>query len=130
MNEPKLTPLGEHKLPPPKRNLPLPGMAAISCLLLLESGGLFFFMLPQLQQRSWVAVPMFLTALLMFLGGAGLLRQKRWGWAIALATAALAMSYYCYLAAFFRTAQPLIPAVLHLVFFFYLMRMDVRLRLR
>jgi len=113
-----------------RSNLPLPGMAAISCLLLLEAGMLFFFMLPQLQHRSWAAVPMFLTALLMFLGGAGLLRQKRWGWAIALATAVLAMSYYCYLAAFFRTPQPLIPAALHLVFFFYLMRMDVRLRLR
>jgi hypothetical protein len=112
------------------RNLPLPGVAAIACLLLFESGIAFFAMLHFLQQRSMIAAPIFVATLLMFCGGAGLLRRYRWGWAIALANALLTASYSLYLAIAGRAAQPLIPAALYLVFFFYLIRPTVRVRLR
>lgn len=122
-----------HPAPPQKRwsrNLPLPGVAAIACLLLFESGIAFFAMLHFLQQRSMIALPIFLATLLMFAGGAGLLRRYRFGWAIALANSLLTACYALVHAIAGRTPQPLIPAALYLVFFFYLIRPDVRTRLR
>jgi Mn2+/Fe2+ NRAMP family transporter len=135
MTDTPLTPDNtQHETPQPARrwhrNLPLPGVAAIACLLLFESGIAFFAMLHFLQQRSMIAAPIFVATLLMFCGGAGLLRRYRWGWAIALANALLTACYSLYLAIAARTAQPLIPAALYLVFFFYLIRPTVRIRLR
>jgi hypothetical protein len=112
------------------RNLPLPGVAAIACLLLFESGIAFFAMLHFLAERSMIALPIFLATLLMFAGGAGLLRRYRFGWAIALANSLLTSCYCLVHAIAGRTPQPLIPAALYLVFFFYLIRPTVRERLR
>jgi hypothetical protein len=113
-----------------KHNLPLPGVAAIACLLIFESGIAFFAMLHFLQERSMIALPIFIATLIMFAGGAGLLRRYRFGWAIALANSLLTACYALVHAIAGRTPQPLIPAALYLVFFFYLIRPDVRTRLR
>jgi hypothetical protein len=113
-----------------RRNLPLPGVAAIACLLLLEAGATAFSLLPLVERRSAVAIPVAVGAMMLFGAGAGLLRQKRWGWALGLAAALLTVCYALYLAAYLRTPQLLIPAALHMVFFLYLVRPTVRVRMR
>jgi uncharacterized membrane protein (DUF2068 family) len=113
-----------------KRNLPLPGVAAIACLLLLEAGATAFSLLPMYERRSPATIPVAIGALLLFAGGAGLLRQKRWGWALALSAALITVCYSLYLTIIFRTVQFLIPAALHMVFFLYLVRPTVRVRMR
>ncbi len=129
MTEPTETPLLEQPKKP-RRNLPLPGVAAIACLLLLESGATAFSLLPLAERRNPIAIPVGIGAMLLFGGGAGLLRQKRWGWALALAAAFVTICYSLYLMMEFRTPQFLIPTALHLVFFLYLVRPTVRVRMR
>jgi hypothetical protein len=114
----------------PRRNLPPPGLAGIACLLLIESGVLFFGMLYYLQARSLIALPIFISTLITFIGGAALLRQLRWGWAIALANALIAMTYYLFAAVRMHIPQLLTLSALHLIFFLYLVRPAVRERLR
>ena len=77
-----------------------------------------------------MAIPVSLGATLLFLGGAGLLRQRRWGWALALAAAMLTVCYALYLTLALRELPLLIPAALHTVFFLYLVRPEVRERMR
>lgn len=114
----------------PPRRIPLPGVAAIACLMLLEAGATAFSLLPLLQRRNPVLYPATAAAILLFLAGAGLLRQKRWGWAMALAAALLTVCYSLYLAIVLRSPQFLIPALLHMVIFLYLVRPVVRVRMR
>jgi hypothetical protein len=109
-----------------RQNWPLPGVVAIACLLLLESGATAFTLLPLIARRNPMAVPTAIAAALLFLGGAGLLRQKRWGWALAMAAAMLPVCYALCLALALRTLALLFPAALHTVFFLYLMRPTVR----
>jgi hypothetical protein len=113
-----------------RKNLPLPGVAAIACLLLLESGMTAFSLLPLYERRSPVIVPVAIGAMMLFGAGAGLLRQKRWGWAMSLAAALLTVCYFLYLATYLRDPRPLFPAALHMVFFLYLVRPTVRVRMR
>jgi hypothetical protein len=82
------------------------------------------------QQHNGMAIPVAIAAMLLFLGGAGLLRQKRWGWALAMAAAMLTVCYALYLALAMRTLALLFPAALHTVFFMYLLRPTVRERMR
>jgi hypothetical protein len=118
------------RAPRPRGKWPPPGAIAIACLLLLESGATAFSLLAMAQQHNGMAVPTAIAAMLLFLGGAGLLRQKRWGWALAMAAAMLTVCYALYLALALRTLALLFPAALHTVFFMYLLRPTVRERMR
>jgi hypothetical protein len=134
MNEPETEPEMEapHDQTPPsrRRNLPLPGVAAIACLLLLESGMTAFSLLQLMERRDARVVPVAIGAMLLFLGGAGLLRQKRWGWALALAAALLTSCGGLYLTLHMRALGWLFLAMLYMVFFLYLVRPVVRARMR
>ena len=71
-----------------------------------------------------ILVPMFVTA------SFGLLRMLRWAWALALAAVFLLMTWYFWI--LFTTSESFaaVMGVLNLALFFYLVRPDVRARLR
>jgi uncharacterized membrane protein (DUF2068 family) len=62
--------------------------------------------------------------------GLGMIRLRRWGWALTLGAVFCSMCFYCY--TLFRFHQPLgaFMAVINLVFFLYLVRSEVIGRLR
>jgi uncharacterized membrane protein (DUF2068 family) len=111
-------------------NLPLPGMAAISLWMLAEAligvTGVFTGHYPALGARIGILIlcSVFATA------GLGLIRMRRWGWALALGAAFLSMCFGCYSLFRFHQAQWVVMAVINLVFFLYLVRPEVIGRLR
>jgi uncharacterized membrane protein (DUF2068 family) len=76
--------------------------------------------------------PVFVMALSVAFAAAaiGLLRQRRWGWALTLAATFLSMCYGFYSLFRLHQEQSTVMAVVNLVFFLYLARPEVRLRLK
>lgn len=113
-------------VPPPRREaIPFPALVAISLYLLLLSivivGGAVGGHYPKL----FLILPVFLLA-----ASGGLLMLFRWAWAMALAAVLLLSCYNLWLFAHLHLAPSLIQGLLNLVFFFYLIRTEVRTRLR
>jgi predicted branched-subunit amino acid permease len=108
-----------------ERAKPLPGVAAI---------GLYMFLLCML----WLlAVSMhkmpksaLLFAVAFAVAGQGLLRLKRWGWAMTLAAIFISMVHSMWSAAEYHTLWLLGVAAFDMVLFLYLIRPEVRARLR
>jgi hypothetical protein len=113
--------------PPPRRNLfPLPGLVAISLYLLLISGGIIFGVVVT-QTNS----PLFLVLAAGFIAAsAGLLLLFRWAWAMALGAVFLIVVYNLWSFAGLHEPSFLVQGLLNLVFFLYLIRTEVRAKLR
>lgn len=74
---------------------------------------------------------LFLILCLLFVAAAvGLIRLYRWGWALTTAASFLLMSYGVWAYIHTRMIAALIMSFLNLVFFLYLVRPEVRERLR
>jgi hypothetical protein len=74
---------------------------------------------------------LFLILCLLFVAAAvGLIRLYRWGWALATAASFLLMSYGIWAYIHTRMAAALVMSFLNLIFFLYLVRPEVRDRLR
>jgi drug/metabolite transporter (DMT)-like permease len=112
---------------PPRRNrLPLPGMAAISLYLLLLSG---VIILGVVSGRYYP--PFFLVFAAAFItAAAGLLLLLRWAWAMALGAVFLLVVYDLWIFSIQHEPPALVQGLLNLVFFLYLVRTDVRAKLR
>ncbi len=78
----------------------------------------------------WQLIPLFAFSTLLAIGGLGLMRLRKWGWVLALAAAFVSMSMSTYFFVHVHDYKLLIPAFTYLVFFLYLIREDVRIRLR
>jgi uncharacterized membrane protein (DUF2068 family) len=106
-------------------NLPLPGMAAIAlwmlALALLGAVGVLTHHYPPL---------VLVFSAVLAVAGLGLIRLRRWGWALSLAAVFLSMCFGCYSLFRFHQAQWIVMAVINLVFFLYLVRPEVIGRLR
>ncbi len=105
--------------------LPLPGMAAIAlwmlALALLGVAGVLTHHYP----------PVILVLCSVFAAAAlGLIRMRRWGWALCLGAVFLSMCFGCYSLFRFHQGQWVVMAVINLVFFLYLVRPEVIGRLR
>jgi hypothetical protein len=104
---------------------PLPGMIVIGLYMLLLSAmvtlGAVTGRLPKL---LLVLAPLFIAA------SFGLLRLFRWAWALTLSAVFLLMSYNSWLFFAQNRAAGAAQGVLNLVMFLYLVRVDVRARLR
>jgi hypothetical protein len=113
--------------PPPRQELlPLPGLAAISLYLLVLAGVIVFGVV---SGRHYP--PLFLVFSAGFMAAsAGLLRLQRWAWALALAAVLLLAVYNLWIFASLHQAPALVQGLLNLVFFLYLVRTEVRVRLR
>jgi hypothetical protein len=103
----------------------LPGMAGVALYMLVLASVVGFGAATGRFPRLFFAV-----CLLLVTAAAGLARLYRWGWALASAAAFLLMSYQAW--AFLRThqGQALVMSFLNLIFFLYLVRPEVRDRLR
>jgi hypothetical protein len=110
---------------PGKGAWPLPGMIAIGLYMLVLAAAVTFGVVGGHIQRIFLLlVPFFVTA------SFGLLRTFRWAWALTLSAVFLLMSYDLWLFAYKREPGGAVQGLLNLVFFFYLVRADVRSRLR
>jgi len=120
------TPASSTNTPPPKRELlPLPGLVAISLYLLLLSVVIVIGTLGGHYPRLFIVLPVFLLA-----ACGGLLMLFRWAWAMALSAVLLLSGYNLWLFARFHLGASLIQGLLNLVFFLYLVRTEVREKLR
>jgi hypothetical protein len=112
---------------PPNRDLlQLPGLAAISLYLLLLAGVVIL---------GVVAGRHYPMLFLVFAAGfisasAGLLMLFRWAWALALAAVFLLVIYNLWIFSTEHQGAALVQGLLNLVFFLYLVRPEVREKLR
>ena len=106
--------------------LPLPGLAAISLYLLVLAG---VISLGVVDGRHYP--PLFLLFAAAFMAAsAGLLLLFRWAWALALAAVFLLAGYNLWIFSAQHQSPALVQGLLNLVFFLYLVRIEVRSRLR
>ena len=106
--------------------LPLPGLAAISLYLLVLAG---VIILGVVAGRHYPAVFLIFAALFMAASG-GLLMLFRWAWALALAAVMLLVIYNLWIFTSQYQGAASVQGLLNLVFFLYLVRPEVRERLR
>jgi hypothetical protein len=102
-----------------------PGLIAICAYIILLAGVISYGVA---QGRI---PPLYLVFSVLFIAGAlGLFKMLRWGWALALAAVAL-MSASFFWAFFTHNSYPaLVQGLLNLVFFLYLVRSDLREKMR
>jgi len=114
--------------PQPRRAdwLPLPAMAAISLYLLVMAGVL---LVGVVGTRHYPPVFLFF-ALCLIAASTGLLRLKRWAWALSLSAVCLLTVYNLWFFTSQHQPPALVQGLLNLVFFLYLVRTEVRERLR
>ena len=105
--------------------MPLPGMAAIALWMLAVS---LLGVSGVLKHHYPTSVLALCTVLAV--GGLGLIRLQRWGWALALGAAFLSMCFAAYNLFRFKQPQWAVMGVVNLVFFLYLVRTEVIERLR
>jgi uncharacterized membrane protein len=105
--------------------MPLPGVAAIAFYLLLTAGTTVFGVV------SGQFRPVYLFFAVVFVAASGgLIASFRWAWALALAAVFLVMCYNLWAFASRHEIPPAVWGILNLVFFLYLIRPEVRARLR
>jgi hypothetical protein len=112
--------------PPGRDLLLLPGLAAISLYLLVLAG---VIILGVVSGRHYPAL--FLVFAACFIAAsAGLLLLRRWAWALALGGVFLLVVYNLWIFASQHQGAALVQGLLNLVFFLYLVRPEVREKLR
>jgi hypothetical protein len=106
--------------------LPLPGLAAISLYLLVLAG---VIVVGVVGGRHYP--PLFLLFSAVFIAASGgLILLFRWAWALALAAVFLLAIYNIWFFSSQHQPPALVQGLLNLVFFLYLVRTEVRERLR
>jgi len=103
----------------------LPGMIGIALYMLVLSAVVTFGVMGGHYQKVYLLLAPFFVA-----ASFGLLRMFRWAWALTLAAVFLLMSYNLWIFVEQRQAPGAIQGILNCIFFFYLVREDVRSRLR
>jgi hypothetical protein len=106
--------------------LPLPGLAAIALYMFILAGVIVFGVV---SGRHYP--PAFLAfSALFFAASGGLLMLFRWAWAMTLAAVLLLAGYNVWIAVSLHQAPSAVQAMLNFVFFLYLVRPEVREKLR
>ena len=112
-------------LPVKQELLPLPGLAAISLYLVVLAVVIVVGVVGGHYPALFVVLPVFL-----FASCGGLLMRFRWAWAMALSAVLLLGGYNLWTFAHQHMVPALIQGMLNMVFFFYLVRPEVREKLR
>jgi hypothetical protein len=116
---------------PPARQPLLPGMAMICVfLLLIAMVNAFSALRGQFAGGAGVRYSVFGVCTLMIVGVFGLLRVKRWGWSIVTAGCVAMACGYFFLYARTHAGPYIVQGLFDLIFFLYLVRTEVRERLR
>jgi lysylphosphatidylglycerol synthetase-like protein (DUF2156 family) len=112
---------------PPKHDLlQLPGLAAISLYLLVLAGVIILGVVGGRHYPS-----LFLIFAAVFISAsAGLLMFFRWAWSLALGAVTLLVAYNAWIFSSQHQGAALVQSLLNLVFFLYLVRPEVREKLR
>ncbi len=106
-------------------HVPLPGVIAIALYMLVLAAVVTFGAVGKhLPMFFLLLAPFFITA------SFGLLRMFRWAWALTMAAVFLLASYNLWLFFLQKQAPGAVQGALNLLFFLYLVREDVRKRLR
>ncbi len=106
--------------------LALPGLAAIALYLLVLAAAI---VLGVMSGRHYPVLFLVFPAALMAAAG-GLLMQLRWAWAMALGAVFLLATYQLWFYASQHQIPALVQGLLNLLFFLYLVRPEVREKLR
>jgi hypothetical protein len=117
-------PLEPPKIVKGKVNM-LPAIIALGFYMLMVAAGISYGVVTGNVPRIFLIVSALFVA-----ASFGLLRLFRWAWALTLAGTLSLMMWYFWI--FYSTKQgmSIVMGILNLVFFFYLVRPDVRSRLR
>jgi hypothetical protein len=108
-----------------RRRMPLPGLAAIALYMLVLAGVSILGVVGGQYRPSYLIFSaLFITASL------GLLRLMRWAWALALAAVVSLIALFTWQFLLLHQALFLVQGLLNLVFFLYLVRTEVRSRLK
>jgi hypothetical protein len=111
--------------PPRKARMPLPGLAAISLYMLLLAGTI------TLGVAGGHFEPVFLVFAAAFVtAGLGLFLLLRWAWALTLAAVMLLAALFLWRFSAQHAFPYLAQGLLNLVFFLYLVRGEVREKLK
>jgi hypothetical protein len=106
--------------------MPLPGLAAIALYMFVLAGVIIFGVV---SGRHYPPVFLVFSAL-FFAASGGLLMLFRWAWAMTLAAVLLLAGYNMWIAIGFHQPPAAVQALLNFVFFLYLVRPEVREKLR
>ena len=104
---------------------PQPGVAAIGLWMFL----MCIFWLLGVSQHKLPKIAL-LMCVAFAAGGQGLLRQKRWGWAMTLAAIFLSALHAMWMVAEYHQIVMLALAAFDMILFLYLIRPEVRQRMR
>ena len=113
-----------------RKGVLLPGVAGISVFLLLLALLNTFAALKGIFGAGGGRYGVLAVCTLLVVGVFGLLRMGRWGWAIVTAGTLLLGAGYLYLFSRTHVAPMIVQALFGIVFFLYLIRTEVRERLR
>ena len=103
----------------------LPGMAGVALYMFVLAGVVGFgATVGHFPRLFLVFTALFIAA------AAGLIRLYRWGWALAISASFLLMGYGVWVFVHVHQGPALVMSFLNLIFFFYLVRPEVRDRLR
>ncbi len=122
---PRDNPLDRRFQPAQRDWAPLPGLLAIGLYLLVLSGVIILGVVG----RHYPPLFLILAAAFMT-ASAGLILLLRWAWALALAAVFLLACYNLWIFGAQHVAPALVQGLLNLVFFLYLVRAEVREKLR
>jgi hypothetical protein len=111
---------------PRRELLPLPGLAAISLYLLVLAGVIVFGVV---SGRHYPLIFLVFAAAFMA-SSAGLIMLFRWAWSLALAAVLLLVVYDLWIFSTQHVGPALVQGLLNLIFFLYLVRPEVRSKLR
>ena len=126
--EPSQSGLNEVPATPPEPQHPLltlPGLMAISLYLLVLAGVIILGV-----AEHHYPILFLILAAAFFTASAGLILLLRWAWAGALAAVFLLACYNLWIFGSLHTAPAFVQGALNLVFFLYLVRAEVRTKLR
>ena len=107
-----------------------PGLVAIALWLMLEALIGVAGVLSHHFASNSARLTVLAVATLLTLASLGLLRMKRWGWALALAAAFLTSSYGVYIILRYHQQNYWVMTIANFIFFFYLVRPEILRRLR
>jgi hypothetical protein len=105
--------------------LKLPGLVAIGLYMLLLAGVAVVYVVQGRAGASFLVFPPLFIA-----GGLGLMMLLRWAWALTLAAVALLAGWFLWACVSQHVSSFLLQGLLNLVCFLYLVRTEVRTKLR
>ena len=121
---------GTQNRSPQAKGVLLPGVAGIAMFLLLLALLNTFAALKGVFGAGGARYGVLALCTLLVVGVFGTLRMRRWGWSIVTAGALLLAAGYLFLFTRTHQAPMIVQSLFGLVFFLYLVRPEVRERLR